>query len=245
MKRLEGRVAIVTGAASGIGAGVVKRWLEEGACVVGCDIKPDVTFDNENAVYVQADLTCPESADLVVKTAIERFGKLDSLVNCAGVALLGGLEELSNENLLKEFQVNVFGVFYLCRAAMPHLKKHSHSTIVNIASDCAVKTMKGWIGYGPSKAALIQMSRCIAMEYAPTVRCNMVSPGITETPMITCRFETAEDPAALRASYENQYPLKRIAQVSDIVNSCLFLSTEESSFITGENIFVSGGSQME
>ena len=83
------------------------------------------------------------------------------------------------------------------------------------------------------------------MEYAPDVRCNIICPGITETPMIPCRFETAEDPAALRASYENQYPMKRIAQVSDMENAALFLSTEESSFITGETICVSGGSQME
>ena len=173
------------------------------------------------------------------------FGKIDSMVNCAGIALLGGLEDLSVEDMQKEFAVNVFGMFHICKAAIPYLKEQKGATIVNIASDCAFKTMKGWIGYGPSKAAVIQLSRCIAMEYAPDVRCNIICPGITETPMITCRFETAEDPAALRASYENQYPMKRIAQVSDMENAALFLSTEESSFITGETICVSGGSQME
>ena len=214
MSRLEGRVAVITGAASGIGAGMVRRWLEEGACVVGCDIKDSMPIEHERAVYVKGDLSRYEDAKNVIDTAVKTFGKIDSMVNCAGIALLGGLEDLSVENMQKEFAVNVFGMFHICKAAIPYLK-------------------------------VIQLSRCIAMEYAPDVRCNIICPGITETPMITCRFETAEDPAALRASYENQYPMKRIAQVSDMENAALFLSTEESSFITGETICVSGGSQME
>ena len=245
MSRLEGRVAVITGAASGIGAGMVRRWLEEGACVVGCDIKDSMPIEHERAVYVKGDLSRYEDAKNVIDTAVKTFGKIDSMVNCAGIALLGGLEDLSVEDMQKEFAVNVFGMFHICKAAIPYLKEQKGATLVNIASDCAFKTMKGWIGYGPSKAAVIQLSRCIAMEYAPDVRCNIICPGITETPMITCRFETAEDPAALRASYENQYPMKRIAQVSDMENAALFLSTEESSFITGETICVSGGSQME
>ena len=162
MSRLEGRVAVITGAASGIGAGMVRRWLEEGACVVGCDIKDSMPIEHERAVYVKGDLSRYEDAKNVIDTAVKTFGKIDSMVNCAGIALLGGLEDLSVEDMQKEFAVNVFGMFHICKAAIPYLKEQKGATIVNIASDCAFKTMKGWIGYGPSKAAVIQLSRCIA-----------------------------------------------------------------------------------
>ncbi len=123
MSRLEGRVAVITGAASGIGAGMVRRWLEEGACVVGCDIKDSMPIEHERAVYVKGDLSRYEDAKNVIDTAVKTFGKIDSMVNCAGIALLGGLEDLSVEDMQKEFAVNVFGMFHICKAAIPYLKE--------------------------------------------------------------------------------------------------------------------------
>ena len=240
--RLENKVAIITGASSGIGEGIAKKFLAEGAKVVGCGIEEKLNFEHENAIYVKANLTNPEDAAKVVEAAVEKFGKIDKVVNCAGITLIGTLETSTVEEFKRQLDINVTGVFNMCKAAIGELKKQEGAAIVNIGSDLGVRPIPERIGYCPSKAAVIMLTKCIAAEFAPTVRANCLLPGLVETPMIKDRFEKAEDPDALRREFASIYPLNRMGTIDDMANTAVFLASTESSFITGETIGVCGGS---
>ena len=205
--KFENQVVIVTGASSGIGEGVARMFLEEGARLVGCGIEPAMKIESENAIYVQADLTDPDQAQNVVDKAVEAFGQVDKLVCCAGVTFIGSLENTEYNTFMRELSINL-----------------------------------GGIGYCPSKAGVIMLTKCIALEYAPKVRVNCVLPGLVRTPMIEQRFQEAQDPAALEESYASLYPLHKMGKVSDMANAVKFLSSSEAGFITGEIMNVCGGS---
>lgn len=240
--RLKDKVAIITGASSGIGEGVAKRFIKEGAKVVGCGIEPSLGFEDPNAIYVQANLSEYEVSAKVVEAAVKAFGKVDIVVNCAGITEVGSLETTTSEEFQRQFSVNVNGVFHMCKAAIGELKKQTGAAIVNIGSDLGVRPIPERIAYCPSKAAVIMLTKCIAMEYAPFVRANCVHPGLVETPMIQGRIESSEDPDAFRASMADIYPLKRMGTIDDMANAVVYLASNESSFVTGESIGVCGGS---
>ena len=240
--RLEGKVAIITGASSGIGEGVAKRFVQEGAKVVGCGIETNLGFEDPNAIYVQADLTKYQESVKVVEAAVKEFGKVDIVVNCAGITGVGSLETTTTEDFQRQFSVNVNGVFHMCKAAIGELKKQKGAAIVNIGSDLGVRPIPERVAYCPSKAAVTMLTKCIATEYAPFVRANCVHPGLVETPMIQDRIENSEDPEAFRASMADIYPLKRMGTIDDMANAVVYLASNESSFVTGESIGVCGGS---
>ena len=240
--RFTDKVVIITGASSGIGEGVAKQFLEEGATVVGCGIEPAMKIEHENAIYVQADLTKAEDAQKVVDKAVETYGRVNKLVCCAGVTFIGSLETTTSEKFMTELSINVGGVFNMCKAAMPELAKQEGSTVVTIASDLGVRPIPERIGYCPSKAAVIMLTKCMALEYAPNIRVNSILPGLVRTPMIEQRFEEAEDPKALEEEYASLYPLHKMGKISDMANAIAFLSSDESGFITGEIMNVCGGS---
>ena len=221
--RFEDKVVIITGASSGIGEGVAKKFLEEGALVVGCGIEPEMHIRNEHAIYVQADLTDFSQAQHVVEEAVRAFGRVNKL-------------------FMRELSINMGGVFNMCKAAVPELKKQEGSTIVTVGSDLGVRPIPERIGYCPSKAGVIMLTKCIALEYAPSIRANAILPGLVRTPMIEQRFTEAEDPAALEEAYASLYPLHKMGKVEDMANAIAFLSSDESGFMTGEIMHVCGGS---
>ncbi len=240
--RFTDKVVIVTGASSGIGEGVAKKFLEEGAKVVGCGIEPAMKIEDSNAIYVQADLTKFEDAQNVVAKAVEAFGRVNKLVCCAGVTFIGSLENTESATFMRELSINLGGVFNMCKAAMPELQKHEGSTVVTVGSDLGVHPIPERIGYCPSKAGVIMLTKCMALEYAPHIRVNCILPGLVRTPMIEQRFQEAEDPKALEEAYASLYPLHKMGKISDMANAIAFLSSDESGFITGEIMHVCGGS---
>ena len=240
--KFENKVVIVTGASSGIGEGVAKMFLAEGAKVVGCGIEPAMKIEDSNAIYVQADLTKFEQAENVVAKAVEVFGRVNKLVCCAGVTFIGSLESTTSESFMREISINLGGVFNMCKAAVSELKKQEGSTIVTVGSDLGVRPIPERIGYCPSKAGVIMLTKCIALEYAPHIRVNAILPGLVRTPMIEQRFQEAENPQELEESYASLYPLHKMGKVSDMANAIGFLSSDESGFITGEIMQVCGGS---
>lgn len=239
--KFENKVVIVTGASSGIGEGVAKRFLAEGAKVVGCGIEEKMNIVDDNAIYVQADLTKYEQAQNVVAKAVEKFGKVDKLICCAGVTFIGSLETTTPESFSREFQINVNGVFHMCKAAIGELQKQEGAAIVNIASDLGMGPIPERIGYCPSKAAVIMLTKCIALEQAPKIRANCIMPGLVRTPMIEERFTSAEDPAAVEREMAAIYPLGRIGTIEDMTNSIVYLASDDASFVTGEVLGVCGG----
>lgn len=240
--KFEDKVVIISGASSGIGEGVAKKFLEEGAFVVGCGIEKEMKIESDRAIYVQAELTNPAQALHVVDEAVRVFGRVNKLVCCAGVTFIGSLENTDYDTFMRELSINLGGVFNLCRSAVPELKKQKDSTIVTVGSDLGVRPIPERIGYCPSKAGVIMLTKCIALEYAPYIRANAILPGLVRTPMIEQRFTEAEDPAALEESYASLYPLHKMGKIEDMANAIAFLSSEESGFITGEIMHVCGGS---
>lgn len=240
--RFEDKVVIVTGASSGIGEGVAKKFLDEGAMVVGCGIEPEMNIRNDKAIYVQANLTDPAQAQHVVDEAVRVFGRVNKLVCCAGVTFVGSLESTAYDTFMRELSINLGGVFNMCKAAITELKKQEGSTIVNVGSDLGVRPIPERIGYCPSKAGVIMLTKCIALEYAPSIRVNGILPGLVRTPMIEQRFTEAEDPKALEEAYASLYPLHKMGKIEDMANAITFLSSDESGFITGEIMHVCGGS---
>lgn len=241
--KLKNRVALITGASSGIGEGIAKKFLEEGAFVVGCGIENESSIIHPNYLYMQGDITNLSSIEDIVKLTKEKFGKLDSVVNSAGATFIGNLEETSTELFKKQFDINVIGTFNVCKAAIAELKENK-GTIVNIASDLGIKPIPERIAYCASKAAVIMLTKSIAIEYAPLVRANCILPGLVETPMIKDRFDNSENPQKLREEMANLYVLKRMGTLNDMSNAAVFLTSEDSSFITGSELAVCGGSQI-
>lgn len=239
---LIGKVALVTGASSGIGEAIAKKYIEEGAKVFGCGLEDKAQIsESENFGYAKCDLTNYDDAKRVVNKCINKFGKLDILVNCAGVTGIGVIENTSVEEFQRQFKVNVFGVYNMCKAAIEDLKKSKDAVIINIASELGVKPIPERIAYCPSKAAVVMLTKCLAIDCGPNIRVNGIMPGLTETPMTKERFEKAENPEAYRQAIRNRYVLKRMCQPEDVANGAVFLASEKSSYITGDMLAVCGG----
>ena len=240
MPSLNDRVFLVSGAASGMGKAIVERFLSEGAKVVGFSLETRCDVTHPSFVYVSGDVTNLQDCMKVVETTVEKFGKLNGLVNSAGITREGTLETMSLDTFRQTFEINVYGTFAMCKASIGELKKQP-STIVNISSNMAVKAIPERVSYNASKAAVNMMTECIALDYAPRVRANTVMPGIVDTPMIQKRIRESEDPQKLLDLYAGFYPMKRIGTVEDIVEAVLFLSCEASAWITGIHLPVCGG----
>lgn len=240
---LEQRIAIITGASSGIGEAIAKAYLAEGAYVYGCGLEPDAQIEQEHFCYQQADVCDPAQAAAVVQGCREAFGGVDILVNCAGVTGIGTIDTTSVEEFHRQFEINVFGVYTMTKAAIDLLRQSEHAVIVNIVSELGVKCIPERVAYCPSKAAVEMLTRCLAVDCGPRVRVNGILPGLTETPMTRMRYESAADPEAEREKTRRRYVLKRMCTPEDVANGAVFLASDRASFITGDMLAVCGGGQ--
>lgn len=241
MYQLNGRVIIVTGAASGMGFAIARAFRDAGANVVGFSLEKD--FENLSFDYVQGDVTKPEDCQRVAEYAIRNYGKIDGLVNCAGITHEGNLQTTELTVFQKVLEINLTGTFNMCQSCIPYLLKQS-SSIINISSNMAVKALNDRIAYNPSKAAVNMLTECIAKDYAPTIRANTIMPGIVDTPMIQKRLSKMENASEILSSYAQIYPMKRIGTVEDITNAALFLISDHSSWMTGAHLPICGGDQL-
>jgi NAD(P)-dependent dehydrogenase (short-subunit alcohol dehydrogenase family) len=245
--RVAGKVALVSGAGSGIGRAVAIRLAEEGAQVV-------VTSRTETHVHetcrlvagdplgLVLDLRDPASIDAAVARAVDSFGRIDTLVCAAGVDQPGEppVAETSDEEWSETFAVNVTGVFRLCRAAVPALS--DGGSIVTVGSANGLTPRPNAAAYCASKAALLMFTRALALELAPrAIRANCVCPGVVDTPLTDLFLGLSADPASLREEYAASNPLNRIADAREIANCVLFLASDEASFVTAAPFVVDGG----
>lgn len=240
MSEFQGRVAIVTGSTSGIGESVARRLHDLGAHVVvnsssSVDAGERLAAElGDRAVYVQGDISDREHGQRLIDATIQRFGKLDILVNNAGwttVVPHHDLDALTDEIFLKTFEVNVFGTWWLTKAAIPHLRASDDPNVVTITSIAGVRPVGSSMAYSMAKAALNQMTRLLAKSYGP-IRVNAVAPGLVATPW-TSTWDAQHAQVAAVA------PIKRSATPEDCSEAVLALLRNR--YVTGEVLVVDGG----
>lgn len=239
-KRLEGKVAIVTGAARGQGADEARRFVAEGAKVVLTDLLPsgaDVAAALGGAAhFVKHDVTSESDWRKVVEATLAKFGRIDILVNNAGIFTPAMLEDTTAESFDRHYRVNQYGPFLGMKAVLDAMKAAGGGSIVNISSVAGMRGFPGMIAYAGSKWALRGMTKCVAREVAPfRIRVNSIHPGLVDTPMLN-----DHDPEALK-QFEAAVPLGRMATTADVVEIVVFLASDLSSNMTGAEIVTDGG----
>lgn len=249
--RVAGKVAIVTGAASGIGAAIAERLGEEGARVVVADIDVEagealaakLGEGEVQAVFERLDVTSEADWQRVVHDTLGGFGGLDILVNCAGVAV-GGQELLQHDfaNWRRILAINLDGVFLGLRYGGAAIVANGGGAIVNISSVASKAAVMRGAAYCASKAGVAQLTKVAALEWAPLgVRVNSVHPGYVETPLVAELIRQAPDADAMRAAAIARHPIGRLGLPREIANAVLFLASDEAGFATGAELLVDGG----
>ncbi len=251
MKRLAGKISIVTGGGRGIGAGIVRRFASEGATVVVADRDDDAgrhtaaeiaTDETAQVVAITTDVSDPGSVAAVVETTVERFGTIDVLVNNAGVAVFHEPLETSKDAWDTCMTVDLEGAWNCCRAALPHMLAQGAGTIVNIASNHSLQVIKGTFPYPVAKHGLIGLTQALALEYADRgITVNAISPGFIDTPLAEDYFAEQPDPAAFRRATEAKQPVGRLGRPEEVAALAALLASDEARFIVGANLVIDGG----
>jgi 3-oxoacyl-[acyl-carrier protein] reductase len=248
-QRLSGKVAVVTGASKGIGAAIAQHLAAEGAAVVvnyasskaGADrVVAEIIGKGGRAVAVQADVSKPADVRRLFAEAKKAFGRLDVLVNNAGIYEFAPLEEVTPEHFHKQFDLNVLGLLLATQEAVKHFGPAGGS-VINLSSVVATSAPPGTAVYSATKGAVDTVTRSLAKELGPRqVRVNSINPGLVETEGTTSAGTTANE-SDFRKQFEAQAPLGRIGQPQDIGPAAVFLASADSGWITGETLYIAGG----
>lgn len=253
MKRLEGKIALVTGGARGIGRAICEAYAREGAKVAVADMLEDdaqATAQAIGGMAVVMDVTDIASIQAGVARVEEAWGGIDILVNNAGIFNMASLDRITPEDYRRQFDVNVGGTIFACQAVVPSMKKRGGGVIVNFASQAGRRGEANVTIYCSTKAAVISITQSLARELAgDNIRVNAIAPGVIDTPM----WDVVD---ALFAEYENKpigqkkrevgeaVPLGRMGDPVDIADPCVFLSSDEARYITAQTLNVDGGNWM-
>ena len=242
--RLEGKRCIVSGGSKGIGRAIVERFLGEGASVVAtARSAPTVPLPaSDHLAFLAGDSADPAHARALVAMAGERFGGLDVVVNNAGMQIEKTIADTTDEEWDRIFDVNVKGVFLLCRAALPALTAAGGGAIINIGSYDGFVADPGLAAYCATKGAVHALSRAIAVDHgAQNIRCNVICPGWIKTEMMDAFLNSLPDPTSAAGKLDANQPIGRVGQPGDIASMALWLASDESAFTTGQLFVCDGG----
>ncbi|MEA3213765.1 MAG: hypothetical protein QOE70_6822 [Chthoniobacter sp.] len=250
MFSLANKIALVTGAGSGIGAAIAQLFAQAGAHVVVTDITEEagralterITAAGGGAEFLRLDVTSePQCAD-AARAVLAAAGRLDILVNNAGIGHVGTMATTTGEDFDRVLAVNTRGVFNVTRAFLPSMLARKSGVIVNIASIAGVVAVRDRLAYTVSKHAVVGLTRAMALDHARDgIRVNAICPGRVETPFVTRLLAQAADPAAMRAEMTVTQPMGRMGTPEEIAAAALFLASDEAAFITGTTLCPDGG----
>jgi 2-keto-3-deoxy-L-fuconate dehydrogenase len=239
MEQLNGLSALVTGGASGIGLATAMLMREQGAQVALLDM---AASGPDGFIYERADVTKDEEVKRAVASAIARLGGLDILVNNAGIGAQGGVEDNDDVEWQRVFDVNVFGMVRVTRAALPALRRSGSAAIVNTSSVAATAGLPSRVLYSATKGAVLSMTLAMAADLVREgIRVNAINPGTADTPWIGRLLQSAEDPAAERAALEARQPHGRLVSADEVAAAVAFLASPASGSTTGTALAVDGG----
>lgn len=248
MGRLDGKVAVVTAAAGGIAGASARRFAAEGASVLVCDIDldgaertaADIVAAGGTARAGRCDVADPDSAEGAVEAAIDAFGTIQILMNGAAAREpVANVVDLPLAEWERAMRINLTGIFLMCKYAIPKITAAGGGSVINVASQLGSVVVPNRPAYVTSKAAVIQLSRSMALDFAKDkVRVNSLSPGATETGRLLEHYDTMED---VRRALVPLHPIGRLGQPEDLADAALFLASDESAFVTGHDLIVDGG----
>ena len=250
LNRLDGKVALISGAASGMGQATAELFSVEGAKVFMADVQRDrglrvaeqISSVGGKAIFHECDVADENEVKEAIEKAVAHFGSLQIIINCAGKVDVGLLHNYTEEQWDKLMNVNVKGIFWTLKHGIDHLKNNKRSYMVNIGSVGSFVGQAETPAYTASKHAVLGLTRNIALDYASYgLRCNCICPGITDTPMLRYHLSTTGDPEGALSKRLRRVPTGVAIRPTDIAKSALFLSCEDSSGVTGTSLVVDGG----
>ena len=249
MGRLEGKTALVTGAASGIGLQTSIRLAEEGARVMMTDInleegRQQAEKLGANATFLKLDITEEEEWILALDETVKRFDRLDILVNSAGMVLIADVEQITLEDWRKVHAVNLDGTFLGCKHGVRVMKEFGAGSIINLSSVSGMIGGFNLAAYNSSKGGVRMLTKSVALHCARAgygIRCNSIHPTFIETPMLESMIRDSPDPEKARQTLVRQVPLRRIGKPDDVANMIVYLASDESTFVTGTEMVIDGG----
>ena len=243
MGRLDGKVAIVTGAGGGIGSAIVERFAAEGAAGVAADVDEERLRDVAGATSrVVADVARSEDVQRLVATAVERHGKLTTMCNNAAISIPGSVEEVSEEDFDRTIAVNLRGVFLGCKYAVPELLKAGGGSIVNTGSVNSIVAEPFLTSYVASKGGVLMLTKAVALDYADrNIRCNCLCPGWVDTPINHPHAERMGGLDGVLESLPEWQPVGRQGYPEEIAAAAVYLASDESAFMTGSAFVIDGG----